>query len=68
MNFQEDKCSPKKKVITLADKNEVDVSCDIDSERVEKLNDFTKNKVKTFFFKDQPHPASVLVVHSWRHR
>ena len=53
MNLQEDRCSPKKKkneVNTPADRNEVDVSCDIDIERVAKLNDFTKNKVKTFLF------------------
>ena len=36
-------------VNTLADRSEVDVSCDIDTERVAKVNDFTKNKVKTFF-------------------
>ena len=47
----------------MADRSEIDVSCDCDNERVAKLNDLTKNRVKIFYSRDQPHPASVLVVH-----
>ena len=49
MNLQENRCSPKKKVNTLADSSEVDVSCSTDTKPVAKLNGFKKNKEKTFF-------------------
>ena len=49
MNLQEDACSSKeKKVNTLANRSEVDVSCYIDTERVE--NWMTLRKTGQRFF------------------
>ena len=51
MKLKVDRCLPKEKkyVNTLADRSNVDVSCDFDTERGAKPNDFTKSRVKTFF-------------------
>ena len=50
INGQENRSSPKKKVNTLVDRSEFYASCEIDAERMAKLNDFTENKIKTYFF------------------
>ena len=55
MNLQKDRYSTKeKKVNTLADRSEIDVSCDIDTESVAKLNDFRKTESRPFFLEIIP--------------
>ena len=44
------------------------MSCNIDTENEAKLTDLNEDQDRDLsIFRDQPHPASVLVVHRQRH-